>query len=98
MSNNATPVVVLLDHKDPDEVYDLTFNFSRVMETAETISSYTLTTTDGVTVQSDASADQTVTAFYQSGDLGSTSELECEVVTSGGRTFKATRYLPIRVR
>lgn len=71
-----------------------------------TISSYTVTVPDGLTLDSDTDAavvvggvsyaiHTVIQAWISGGTAGTTYEIVCQVVTSDGRTLEQTIYLPV---
>lgn len=82
--------------KDPNAVLDYSFDWKALtngsgtsdwLATSETISSYTVTATTGLTVDSDALANgnTSVTAWLSGGTAGLTYGVICHIVTSAGR-------------
>ena len=82
--------------KDPDAVLDYVFNWSAWLENGETISSHTITVGSGITKDSDSESSGIVTIWLSGGTHGNDYLVECEVVTSMGRTDE--RSINIRCR
>ena len=70
---------------DPNAVLDYKVDWSGWLQPGETVTSYTVTATDGVTVVSTAEADGVVTIWLSGGTLNATVRVTCHVVTSAGR-------------
>lgn len=84
-------------NKGPRSVVDYTFNWSTWLPTGDTIDTASATTV-GVTKESTTNDDTTVTVWVSGGKVGQSSEIECEIVTVGGRTEYWTRDLNIKER
>ena len=84
-------------NKDPDAVLDYEFDWSAWLTGGETISSHTITVT-GVTLDSSTTSTSSVVAWVSGGVLGEMVKIECEIVTSAGRTDERTIQLFIENR
>lgn len=86
--------------KDPDAVLDWKFDWSRWLATSETITSHTVTSTAGLTVDSSLVTDDdtSVTAWLSGGTAGTRYAVTCHIVTSAGRADDRTIYVYVRER
>jgi len=93
-------------YKDPDEVLDYVFDWkaltngngtSDYLQSAETISSETVTVESGLTLDSESITDTntTVTAWLSGGTAGTRYSVACEIVTNLGRTAERTIYVHV---
>lgn len=93
--------------KDPEAVLDFRFDWANTrnggdkpdwLETGETISTYTVTPTDGITVDSDSLTDSnsSVTVWLSGGTAGTRYLVTNHIVTSSGR--EDDRTITIRVQ
>ena len=80
--------------KGPDEVLDYAGDWS-VWLGSDTITASTWTVPDGLTKDSDAFTDTTVTIWLSGGTLGEQYDVEACIETAGGRT--ACRTIRIHV-
>jgi hypothetical protein len=71
--------------KDPDAVLDYAVDWSGWVEVGETINSYTVTVTSGLTLVSDSEAGGVVTAWLSGGTVGSAYTVTVHIITSAGR-------------
>jgi len=89
--------------KDPDAVLDYKFDWKALtngadgatsdwLASGETISSYTITASAGITVDSDSQTDTntSVTVWLSGGTAGNDYTVACKIVTSVGRTDERT--------
>jgi len=77
--------------KDPDAVLDYAFDWSENwLESAETISSHTITVSTGLTKDSDSESDGVVTVWLSGGTAGTVYTVACKIVTSLSRTDERT--------
>jgi hypothetical protein len=72
-------------NKTPVGLLDYTFDWSRWLQSGETIQTYYLTVADGLTHESDEQDDQHVIVWLSGGTLGQAYEVDCEVTTNQGR-------------
>lgn len=95
--------------KDPDEVLDYLFDFKALtngngtedyLQSGETISTYTMTVDTGLTKDSDTktNADTSVKVWLSGGTLGNSYNVECDIVTSGGRTVSRTMTIVVAAK
>ncbi|MDE1828221.1 MAG: hypothetical protein KGH65_03620 [Candidatus Micrarchaeota archaeon] len=71
--------------KDPAAVLDYTEDWSQWLGT-DTISSVTWTVPTGITQTSTSSTTTTATIWLSGGTIGTTYNVDCKIVTAGGRT------------
>ena len=86
------------DPKDPVEVLDYTFNFTRALSGGDTISSYVVAADGTASIQSDAENSNVVTVWISGGTSGDTTELTCTVTSVAGRIIKVVIYIPTRAK
>ena len=72
--------------KDPDAKLDYKFDWSDWLETAETITSYSLVVPTGLTKFSDSNDDDSVTVWLTGGTVGTTYEVVCRITTDSNPT------------
>ena len=83
--------------KDPDEVYDLSFDWSKRLEEGEAIVTSTVFVDQGtVIIDSQDFAGALVVFWVSGGDLGVTNIITNRVETSGGRTYDWSGRLRVR--
>lgn len=85
---------------DPDATLDVAFDWSDWLTESETISSFTVTATTGVTITT-PSPDETdglITAWVTDGTPGSRPSVTCHVTTSAGRQDDRTIRLVVQDR
>jgi hypothetical protein len=81
--------------KDPDATLDFAFNWSDWLATGETISSYTITAQDGITLETAAPHEQSesngkVTFWLSGGTANTWYTVACKIITNAGRTDERT--------
>lgn len=94
--------------KDADAVLDFKFDFAPLtngqdgaesdwLATGETIASHTITAATGITVDSDSITDSntSVTVWLSGGAAGTKYRLNCEIVTSDGRTEQRSMMIKV---
>lgn len=82
--------------KDPEDVLDYTFDFTAwLAKVSDSISSYTITEEAGITLDSHSNDANTVTVWLSGGTAGESYEVECKIVTVGGRTAERTMMIPV---
>jgi hypothetical protein len=95
--------------KDPDAVLDFAFDWkpktngvtnaaSDWLATGETISSYTVTVSSGITKASDSQASGIVTVWLSGGTAGTWYTVACKIVTSAARTDERTMQIQVKNR
>lgn len=72
--------------KDPQAVLDYQFDWSSWLADSETISSFTVTATTGLTVDSSSNTNSVVTAWISGGTAGEIYYVDCKIVTNAART------------
>lgn len=82
--------------KDPSDVLDYTFDWTNVLATGETISSYTVTPDTGLTKDSDSQASGVITYWLSGGTADSLYNVVCKIVTSAGRTVERTATFTVK--
>lgn len=98
---NAAGPVYWPEPKDPDDVKD--YGFDWALELAgdspdDTISSYTVTVSSGLTRDSDSRTGAVITAWLSGGTAGREYNVLCRVVTANGRTLDRTGIVRVRTR
>lgn len=82
--------------KDPDAVLDYQFDWSKRLETGETIASSTFISTGSITL-TDETVSGAFTTFWASGGVaGEVCQVTNRITTSEGRTYDQTAKLRIR--
>lgn len=86
--------------KNAVAVLDWKFDWDDWLAVGETISTKTVTVTTGITLASSAITDagRSVTAWLSGGTLGLTYQVDCQIVTSAGRTEKRSILVVITDR
>ena len=86
--------------KDPDAVLDYKWDWSDWLASGETISSHTIPTVTGITLDSssETDTDTSVTAWYSSGTALIDYDVTCQIVTSDSREDDRTITLQVRDR
>ena len=73
--------------KDPDAVLDYTFDWSEYLTPlADTIATATFIADTGLTTSNPSHTTTAATCFVSGGTVGSSLNLTCRIVTTGGRT------------
>jgi len=83
---------------DPDAVLDYQVDWSAWLADAETITSYTITVTGTVTVDSDTNDDTSVTVWLSGAADDGRPTVACRITTNQGRTDERTFDLAVRDR
>lgn len=81
--------------KDSDAILDYEFNWTDWLSPSETISSYEIIASPGITVQSDTNTEDKVTVWLSGGTAGQPYTVTCRITTNQGRTDDRT--MTIRV-
>ena len=84
--------------KDPDAVLDYKWDWSSWMATGDTITSYTVTPSTGLTLDSDVNDTTSVTAWLSGGTADQTYTVLCQIVTADGRTDERTITIGVTER
>lgn len=82
--------------KDPEAVLDYTFDWTDyLVAIGDTISSYEITVTGGVVIDSHSRQDGIITVWASGGTVGTPVKLKCRIVTAGNRTdeFSVNLYI-----
>ena len=88
-----------LSFVSPDATLDYAFDWStHWLQDDETIDSYTVTVSSGLTKDNDSESSGTVTVWLSGGTAGETYEVACKIVTSLGRTDERTIEIIVRER
>lgn len=86
----------LQDAKDPDDIDDLTWDWSARLASGETISTFAAVVASGdVTVSSTAISGTSTTARITGGTAGTRAEVRGRMTTSTGRQLDWTIGLPV---
>lgn len=72
-------------NKTPVALLDWAFDWSNWLLQGESIQTYELTISDGLTVQSDSNDAQHVVVWLSDGSVGETYKVTCQVTTDQGR-------------
>jgi hypothetical protein len=85
--------------KDPDAVLDFDFDWSaKWLATGETISTFTVSRTGDVVIDSSAQSGGVVTVWLSGGTAGTTATVTCRITTNQGRTDDRTITVRIAQR
>lgn len=71
--------------KDPAAILDYGFDWRSWLAAGETITSFTVTVTNGITLNSSAHANGVIEAWLSGGAAGTTYTLNCQITTSASR-------------
>lgn len=82
--------------KDPDAIKDYYFDWRSWLEPSDSITSYTITASAGITVQSHSHLAGVVTVWLSGGAVDTSATVTCRVVTAQGRRDDKTMYFQIR--
>lgn len=87
------------DPKDPDDVDVFTFDWRDVLDSGETISTFSaVAVTAGITVDSTAISGTETRARLSGGTANSTYEVRYRITTSAGRQLDETARIKVKVR
>jgi len=88
--------------KDPDAVLDYIFDWTAWLDdVADSITTKTVTTptvAGQIVIDSSSIVGKTVVAWISAGAAGQTYEVNCHIVTAGGREDDRTIYIKIKER
>lgn len=84
--------------KDPSEILNYTFNFSREMESGEAITGFAITVDEGLVLDASSNTTTTVTARVSGGTNGRNGSVRCEVDTDASQKIIDVAYIPIRTK
>lgn len=98
MSDYTTTTVSGVPHpeiiKDPDAVLDYTIDWAAWLDDiSDTITSHTVTAATGLTCSTSTVVGKTVIMWLSGGTAGTTYQVTCRVVTTGGRTEDQTIFV-----
>lgn len=82
--------------KDPDAIKDYHFDWRRELREGDSIASYTVTASAGVTVDSHSQLAGVVTVWLSGGTVDTSATVTCRVVTAQGRRDDKTMLFQIR--
>ena len=89
--------------KDPDATLDFAFDWSDWLATSETISSYTITAQDGITLETEAPHEQSesngkIIYWLSGGTASSWYSVACKITTNAGRIDERTMTISVKDR
>lgn len=86
--------------KDPNDVLDYDVDWSRRLDSGDTISTatFSLTTDAGLTIASQSNTTTVAKVWLSGGTAALTGEILCRIVTANGRTMDQSVSLPIASR
>lgn len=84
--------------KDPNATLDWSFDWSRWLADAETITAQTVTADPGLTVNSTSQSAGVVTTWLSGGTAGDDYRVTCQITTSDGRIDDRTITIRVRER
>ena len=84
--------------KDPDAILDYKWNWSSWLEAGETLSTYAITVSAGLTNPESTFNSSAVTAWITGGTVGTVETAACLIETNSSRTDERTIYLDIKHR
>lgn len=84
--------------KDPDAVLDYTWDWSDWLGADTITGAPTVTVPSGITKTSQSNTTTTVTAWLSGGTVGTTYDVICRIVTTGGRTDDRTIRIEVTER
>ena len=84
--------------KDPDAVLDYKWNWSSWLDAGESISTYAITVSGGLTSTESTFTSSAVTAWIAGGTAGAVETAACLIETNSSRTDERTIYLNVLER
>jgi hypothetical protein len=86
--------------KDPGAVLDYTFDWTAwLADIADAITTHTITVPTGITKNSSSvTGGNKVVAWISGGAAGTTYQITCQIVTTGGRTDERSIYIKVKDR
>ena len=93
--------MIRFTEKDPSDIRDYSFDWTRVLATADpddTIATSTWTIPAGLTKDSEANTTTTTRVWVRGGTAGENYTVTNRVTTAGGRTLERSALLPVRDR
>lgn len=82
--------------KDPDAIKDYHFDWSDWLEDGDSIDSYTITPSSGITVDSDSESGGIVTVWLSGGTADTSATVTCRIVTTEGRRDDKTMFFEFK--
>lgn len=92
------PTTAGVYEKDSDAVLDYEFNWTDWLSPSESISSYVITASPGITVDSDTDDGSKVTVWLSGGTAGQPYTVACRVTTNQARTDERTMTIRVTNR
>lgn len=92
------PTTAGVFEKDSDAVLDYEFNWADWLSASETISSYVITASPGITVDSDTNEPDNVTVWLSGGTAGQPYTVACRVTTNQSRVDERTMTIRVTNR
>jgi hypothetical protein len=83
--------------KDPDAVLEYQFNWATWLG-ADTISSFSIISTSGITIDSSTNSNTVVTVWLSGGTASTDYFITCRIVTVAGRTDDRTVKISVKHR
>jgi len=83
--------------KDPADVLDYIFNWTKYLAAGESIDSYELSITGGGVIDSHSEANNIITAFVSGGTLGKIITLSCKITTDSSPARTKVQSITIKV-
>lgn len=84
--------------KDPIATLDYLFDWSQWLETGETISSFVITVSDGITLNDSSESSGLITVWLSSGTPGEWYTCACKITTSDNRIDERTMNIKVENR
>jgi hypothetical protein len=84
--------------KDPADVAWYKFDWSRFLDTGDTITSFTVSVDSNLTKMLSTNSTSSVSFQVSGGVSGSSSVVTCVIGTAGGNTFETTKTIYIQSR
>jgi len=85
--------------KDPDAVLDYTFDWAAwLTDISDTLASHTVEVPAGITLDSSSISGTKVIAWISGGTAGTSYQITCRIVTTGGRTDDRSVFITIAER
>lgn len=92
------PTTAGVYEKDSDAVLDYEFNWGDWVSESEEITSYVITASPGITVDSDTNTTERVTVWLSGGTAGQPYTVACRITTNQGRTDERTMTIRVTNR
>jgi hypothetical protein len=94
----AVPTDPSVKEKDSDAVLDYAFEWEDWLSASETITSFVVTPSPGITVDSSSNTVDTVTVWLSGGTAGVPYTVACKIVTNQSRTDERTMTIRVTNR